>query len=222
MAEFWRDHRPDRAPLLICGVLGTLGALLILTADIVYNRLGGDRPGMGLYISTWFGIFLFPLWWAGIWVLYRGLRPAGLFWSLFPCLLFAFLVSTVNVSGHASYPFWAAIHDAGQSADQAVLLAVRQLEAQVLQYTGGLPLIQTILEILISVWIAIPILLGRTLFPRWFALFIPIFPTVAALGIGFLRPGFFEAIGPFIASGCMVIAFAGATVFQLADQRVRS
>jgi hypothetical protein len=222
MTEFWSDQRPDRAPLLICGVLGTLGALLILIADIVYNRFGGDRPGMGLYISTWFGIFLFPLWWAGIWVLYRGLRPAGLFWSLSPCLLFAFLVSTVNVSGHASYPFWAAIDDVGQSADQAVLLAVRQIEAQALQYTGGLPLIQTILEILLSVWIAIPILLGRTLFPRWFALFIPIFPTIAALGIDLLRPGFFEGIGPFIASGCMVFAFGGATVFQLVGQSGRS
>jgi len=215
MTEFGSDHPPGRASLLICGVLGTLGALLILIADIVYNLFGGDQLGTGLYIATYFGIFLFPLWWAGIWVLYRGLRPAGLFWSLFPCLLFAFLVSTVNVSGHASYPFWAAIHDAGQSADEAVVLAVRQFEVQVLHYTGKLAMIQTILEILLSVWIAIPILRGRTLFPRWLALLIPIFPTIAALLIDFLRPGFFEGIEPYIASGCMVFAFGAATVVQI-------
>jgi len=219
MAEIRSGPRPGHASLLVCGVLGTLGALLILIADIVYNLLGGDRLGTGLYLSTWFGIFLFPLWWAGIWVLYRGLRPAGLFWSLLPCLLFAYLVSTVNVAGHASYPFWAALRDAGQSPNEAVVLAVRQIEAQVLQYTGRLALIQTILEVLLSVWIAIPILRGRTLFPRWFALFIPIFPTLAALLIDVWLPGFLERIGPFIASGCMVCAFGAAAAFQLADEK---
>ena len=218
MAEFWSDHRPARIPLLVCGALGTLGALLILIADIVYNLFGGDRLGTGLYISTWFGIFLFPLWWAGIWVLYRGLRPAGLLWSLYPCLLFAFMVSTVNVSGHASYPFWAAIGDAAQSPHQAVVLAMDQLEAQIMHYTGKLALIQTVLEVVLSVWIAIPILRGRTLFPRWLALLIPIFPSVAALLIDVLRPGFFEMVEPYIASGSMVFAFSAATGFQLMDR----
>ncbi len=206
---------PDRRRLLICGALGTLGALLILIADIVYNLFGGDQLGRGLYITTYFGIFLFPLWWAGIWVLYRGLRPAGPLWSLYPCLLFAFLVSTVNVSGHATYPFWAAIGEARQSPHEAVILAVRQLEAQIAQYTGRLLLIQTILEVLLSVWIAIPILRGRTLFPRWLALLIPIFPTMVALLINLGRPGFLEMVEPYLASGSMVFAFSAATGLQI-------
>jgi hypothetical protein len=222
MADTESHSLPGRTPLLVCGILGTLGALLILIADIVYNRCGGDRLGTGLYISTWFGIFFFPLWWAGIWVLYRGLRPAGLFWSLCPCLLFAFLVSTVDVSGHAAYPFWAAIDDAGKSPHEAVVLAVRQIESHAMQYTGRLALIQTVLEILLSVWIAVPILRERTLFPRWLALLIPIFPTIAALLIDALRPGFFGMIEPYIASGCMVFAFAAATVVLLRDQRGRA
>ena len=56
MARSSSDHRPGRPSLLVCGVLGTLGALLILIADIVYNLFGGDRLGKGLYISTYFGI----------------------------------------------------------------------------------------------------------------------------------------------------------------------
>jgi hypothetical protein len=219
MTEFRSKEGPGRAALLVCGTLGTLGALLILIADIVYNRFDGDQLGKGLYISTYFGVFLFPLWWAGIWVLYRGLRPAGLFWSLFPCLLFAFLVSTVNVSGHAAYPFWAAIADAGQSPQEAVVLAARQIESHAIHYTGRLALIQTILEVLLSVWIAVPILRGHTLFPRWLALLIPIFPTIVALLIDALRPGFFGVIEPYIASGCMVFAFGAATVVLLMDQR---
>ena len=212
------NRRRERRRLLICGALGALGALLILIADIVYNLFGGDQLGTGLYITTYFGIFLFPLWWAGIWVLYRGLRPAGQIWSLYPCLLFAFLVSTINVSGHAAYPFWAAIDEAGQSPHELVILAVRQLEAQIAQYTGRLSLIQTILEILLSVWIAIPILLGSTLFPRWLALLIPIFPTMAALLVNLGWPGFIEMVEPYLASGSMVFAFSAATGLLITDR----
>lgn len=202
-------------PILIAGVLGTAGALLILMADIVYNLWGGDRLGPGLYLTTYFGIFLFPLWWAGIWVLYQGLRPAGVLWSFCPCILFAFLVSTVNVSGHASYPFWAAIGAAKESPHEAVILAIGRLEAQAMQYTGMLGSIQTALEGLLSVWIAVPILRGRTLFPRWLALLIPIFPMLIALLLDAWRPGFFLAVAPYVASGSMVLAFGVATAVLL-------
>jgi hypothetical protein len=202
---------PERSAVLAAGGLGTLGALLILIADVVYHHFDGDRLGPALYVTSYFGIFLFPLWWAGIWVLYQGLRPAGIAWSLLPCLLFAFLVSTVNVSGHASYPFWAAIGAASQSADEAVVLAVRQLEIQALEYAGRLGMIQTLLEVVISLWIAIPILRGRTLFPRGLALLIPVFPMLALLLIGVGIPGLFEAVEPFVGSGSMVFAFAAAT-----------
>jgi len=87
-----------------------------------------------------------------------------------------------------------------------------------MHYTGKLALIQTVLEVVLSVWIAIPILRGRTLFPRWLALLIPIFPSVAALLIDVLRPGFFEMVEPYIASGSMVFAFSAATGFQLMDR----
>ena len=174
------DPHPDRRRLLICGVLGTLGALLILIADIVYNLFGGDQLGTGtLHHHLLRDIPRSLSGGQGSGCSIAGLRPAGPLWSLYPCLLFAFLVSTVNVSGHAAYPFWAAIDEARQSPHEAVILAVRQLEAQIAHYTGRLSLIQTILEVLLSVWIAIPILRGRTLFPRWLALLIPIFPTMA-------------------------------------------
>ena len=143
------------------------------------------------------------------------LRPAGVFWSLCPCLLFAFLVSTVNVSGHASYPFWAAIGAAKESPNEAVVLAVGQLEARVLQYTGILASVQTVLEGLLSIWIAIPILRGRTHFPRWLALLIPIFPMLAAMMIDVWSPGFFPTVEPYVASGAMVLAFGAATAVLL-------
>jgi hypothetical protein len=217
--DFAMNLHSRRGALLVFGVLGTVGALLILIADVVYHRFGGDELGPALYITSYFGIFLFPLWWAGIWVLYQGLRPAGISWSLLPCLLFAFLVSTVNVAGHASYPFWAAIEAASQSPDEAAVLVVRRLAIAAAEYTGGLGSIQTVLEVVISIWIAIPILRGRTLFPRWLALLIPIFPMLALLLIGVWTPRFFEAAEPFVGSGSMVFAFAAATVALLRNGR---
>jgi hypothetical protein len=93
------DHQGNRrSSILVPGILGALGAFLIVIADVVYNVFDGDRLGRTLYISTYFGIFLFPLWWGGIWVMHEGLRPAGRIWSFYPCLMFAVFVSTINVS----------------------------------------------------------------------------------------------------------------------------
>jgi hypothetical protein len=92
---------------------------------------------------------------------------------------------------------------------------VTQLEARVTQYTGILAPVQTALEGLLSVWIAVPILRGRTLFPRWLALLIPIFPMLAALLIDAWSPGFFPAVEPYLASGCMVLSFGATTITLL-------
>jgi hypothetical protein len=49
------EKRYENSSVLVPGVLGTIGALLILAADIVYNIYGGKEVGKGLYISTYFG-----------------------------------------------------------------------------------------------------------------------------------------------------------------------
>jgi hypothetical protein len=207
--------------VLISGFLGALGALLIVIADVVYNLLGGDHLGQALYVSTYFGVFLFPLWWGGIWVMYLGLKPAGTVWSLYPCLLFAAFVTTLNASLHSSYPFWAAVYDMQKLATGEPLAALQQLESEVLPYTRPVQWLQPLFEATLCVWFTIPIVRGRTLFPRAMALLIPLYPLVALHLVGLLIPSFVRAVEPYVASSfmCVVVLVSTQVVYHKAASR---
>lgn len=205
-------YRRSEPPILAPGILGATGAFLILVADIIYNLFNGDQPGLGLVISTYFGVFLFPLWWGGIWVIYQGLKPAGTAWSLYPCLLFAFLVSTINVFGHSVYPFYAVLHEVQRLATGPDLAMLGDLESRFLSYTNPIYALQSVVEAIVAVWLTIPIVRGKTMFPRWMAALIPIYPLGLSFLINLMIPGFFSAINPFIASGCLCLIFVIATV----------
>jgi len=196
----------------ISGVIGIVGALLILISDVMYNAFGGDVFGNLLYLPTYIGVFCFPFWWGGIWVIYQGMKPAGFVWSFIPCLLFGYLVSTVNTAGHASYPYVAAFTLLKSSSNLDVVNAAILVESMTLSYTGPfLSVIQPILEVIVCVWVVIPILMGRTVFPRWVLLLVPLTPTLILLAINGVFPGILEMAGPYIGSGCMLLLFAVAT-----------
>jgi hypothetical protein len=205
------EKRYENSSVLVPGVLGTIGALLILAADIVYNIYGGKEVGKGLYISTYFGVFLFPLWWEGIFVIYQGLKPAGRMWSLYPCLIFAFLVSTVNVLLHSSYPYFAVMHEVQGTATSSTFEVLQRAESMMRGYVKPIYFAQSIIELIIAVWITIPILTGKSLFPRWMAVLIPIYPMAGLFLLGLLIPDLFKAGEPFIASGSMCLVFLAAT-----------
>jgi len=151
-----------------------------------------------------------------------GLKPAGIKWSLFPCILFAYLVSTVNISGHALYPYWAAFESLARSDSLTVVRAAAIAEKTASKYSSSLlAVIQPILEILICIWIILPIVRGRTFFPRWIVLLIPLIPTVALLGANTIIPGLFEKVGPYVGSGSMVILFSIATIVMLRHEESR-
>ena len=194
-------------PIFALGILGAAGALLIVIADIAYNVFGGDQIGRSLYVSTYFGVFFFPLWWAGIYVLYQGLKPAGRLWSLYPCLCFAVLVSTVNVFLHSSFPYYAAIHEVQRSASDSTLASLQRLESLVQSYTNPIYTLQSIVEAIMAVWLTIPIVRGKSLFPRWMALLIPVYPLAVLYLIDVIIPGAFRVIAPYVASGSMCLIF---------------
>jgi len=205
------EKRNENLFVLVPGVLGTTGALLVLAADIVYNIYGGKEVGKGLYLSTYFGVFLFPLWWGGIFVIYQGLKPAGRMWSLYPCLIFAFLVSTINVFLHSSYPYFAVIHEVQGTATSPNFEVLQRAESMMRGYVNPIYFAQSIIELILAVWLTIPIVTGKSLFPRWMAALIPIYPMAGLFLLGLLIPGLFEAGEPFIASGSMCLVFLAAT-----------
>jgi hypothetical protein len=196
----------------VFGIIGGIGAFLILVSDLIYNLFGGNVFGNLLFLPTYLGVFCFPFWWGGIWVIYQGMKPAGFIWSFIPCLLFGYLVSTVNTAGHASYPYVAAFTLLKSSPNLDVVNAVTLVESMTLRYTGPLlSIIQPVLEIVVCIWVMIPILRGRTIFPRWVLFLIPLIPTIMLLLINIVFPGILEAFGPYVGSGCMLVLFAVAT-----------
>ncbi|MDP4147193.1 MAG: hypothetical protein Q8936_22410 [Bacillota bacterium] len=192
--------------VLLPGIVGSLGALIIVIVDIIYNLFNGNHLGTNLYI-TFLGLFIFPLWWGGIWVIYQGLKPAGVLWSLIPCIIFVFYTSTINVFYHSCYPFWAAINDSSGRATGETLNTIINIKATIKGYTSLINIIDSMLQLIICVWIAIPVLRGKTHFPRWIAFLIPIFPMIACLIINIFIKGFFNMVEPYIASGFICILF---------------
>lgn len=208
----YKDKLDSKNTVLLSGIVGSIGALMILIADIVYNLFDGGSLGAGLYITTYFGVFCFALWWAGIWVIYKGLKPAGFFWSLPPCLLLAFSQSTINVFRHSSYVYNAVINDGLNSDSSAVIDAVNGMKLQISNYTGFMNVLPNILELIIMIWFAIPILRGKTLFPRWIVLLFPVFPIMLSLVINSFFSGFYDFMEPYMASGFMFVIFIVSTI----------
>lgn len=192
--------------VLLPGIIGSIGAFIILIIDIIYYLFNGNHLGISLYI-TFLGLFIFPLWWGGIWVIYQGLKPAGILWSLIPCIIFAFYTSTINTFYHSCYPFWASINDSQSMANGEVLNVITNIKITIKSYTSLINFIDNMMQLIICVWMAIPILRGKTYFPRWIAFFIPIFPMIACLIINIFFKDFINIVEPYIASGFICILF---------------
>lgn len=197
--------------ILLLGVIGSTGAFLTLVVDIIYNLFNGNHLGLNLYI-TFLGLFLFPLWWGGIWVIYQGLKPAGILWSFIPCVIFASYTSTINVFYHSCYPFWASINDSQGTASIEMYNTITNIKTTIKSYTSLVNVIDSIMQLTICVWISIPVLRGKTYFPRWIALLIPIFPMIVCLLINIFIKGFFNLVEPYIASGFICILFILCTI----------
>jgi hypothetical protein len=207
--------------ILVRGTAGAVGAMAIVVADVLYNVFDGSHLGNNLYWTTYLGVFLFPLWWGGLWVVYQGLRPAGRIWSLYPCLLLAAILCTINVSQHAWFPFWAAIHDMQQSVSGPEAAVLNNLEAAVLPYTAFIQPVSEIAETIVALWFTIPVLLGKSMFPRWTVILIPIYPLLAAYVVDLKFPGFLEGAGPYIGSGFMCLIFVLTTFYLYRGASVR-
>lgn len=206
--------------ILINGILGSLGAFLIVLVDITYNVFHGNEVGNNLYF-TFLGLFLFPLWWAGIWVVYQGLKPAGVFWSLIPCLIFAYYTSTVNVFYHSCYPFWAVIHfNQLNNSDSQIPALMNNMSSTIHNYTHIVNHIDDFLQVVICIWISIPILRGKTHFPKWFVLFIPIVPMILSILINLIFKRFLTVTAPYIACGFIFILFVLCTCHLYRNYKV--
>lgn len=203
--------------LHICGILAIVGSLLYAIGDIlllapavgttrqsrelvidtdavpqlrrrvflfnVLNQLGTRRLMLGALV----GVLATPLVLVGMWMMYQGLQPAGVWLALPPVLLFGYAM-IIGAYVHGSfYHLGETVHAlaAVQASDRLPILhgLGRQQTSVTVVYA-----VLLVCFLLASAWLAVSIGFGATLFPRWMAFVNPVTLTLLWFGLRRLLP----------------------------------
>ena len=194
----------------LTGICATLGALVFATGDILMHGIPAtvaDFPSLAPYADTvgdmvlmlapselrfFVGSFaillLAPLELAAAFHLYRALRPAGRLHALVPSALLLWMAALVPLV-HGSFYYLGealrALAAAEPSAQEAALALVERF-----QFALFFLYIPILVGFLVGwLWATVLIARGRTLYPRWMALFNPVLLMFVFAGIGKVVPG---------------------------------
>lgn len=118
------------------------------------------------------GATMLPLMLVGMWHLYQGLAPAGIWLALPPALLLGYFLC-LGSALHLSYAHIGAtltIADEAGPAERAALQRVYRLQRTI--FLSAAPGLATV--IIGSIWLAAAVLTGPTHYPRWFELANPV------------------------------------------------
>lgn len=133
------------------------------------------------------GVFAAPLTLAGIWQLYQGLQPAGLWLALPPILLFAY-ATVIGPFIHGSFiHLGATVQTLNALQEQERPLLVEELiqQQRILLIAYGVLFVCLILA---SLWFSAAVGWGQTRFPRWMVAVNPLTITLAWLASKKLLP----------------------------------
>lgn len=202
----------------LCGILALLGSLLYALGDVLLlapkvgivrrappftldiqaypelRRRAALLAGLAVIPSrrlAWgglLGVFAAPLMLAGIWQVYQGLRPAGVWLALPPALLFTYAM-VIGPFIHGSFIYLGesvqALAAVGDDARTPLMGVLARLH-RVMQIGYGVLFLCIIVA---SVWFSIAVVSGRTLFPIWMAAVNPVLATLLWLAVKRLLPG---------------------------------
>ena len=229
------DVHSERMMLRFAGVVGVVGALLGCMGDLflTYAPIEGAMPNRWddvvslvalvpperLALGQYLGVFGIPFGMAGLWTIYRGVRPAGARWAV-PLIVLAFLGYCVGVAYHAqlaplgSFVQAAIANDIGATPEMAS--GLRDMHAYLwpnMIVVQGLFAMMTLLYVVVVAG-------GRTRFPRWMALLNPVTLAIACGGPAMLLPPLVELrVNLMFFNLISAIWFAMATAMQWGDLR---
>lgn len=126
------------------------------------------------------GVFAAPLTLAGVWQVYQGLQPAGIWWALPPTLLFAY-ATVIGPFIHGSFIHLGATVqtlNGLQETDRPLLVAELIQQQTILLITYSVLFVCLIVA---SLWFSIAVGWGQTHFPRWMVAINPLTVTLAWL-----------------------------------------
>jgi hypothetical protein len=177
------------AQLRVSGVVAVLAFLLVLASDLLMltdldpskpYRFWSDAPGLPQSQVTWgyyIGMLAIPFLFASAWHLAVAVRPAGR-WAAATILATTGYVLPLLAVWHAAFPFTRAILRAGAGGQEEARLAFS---------IYAVPLFRVGLVIAAAGYLVVfaLALAGRTRYPRWAGVVLPLLYAVIAL---FLRP----------------------------------
>ena len=188
------------APLAL-GLLAICAAALLSLADmaLLYSPEGGygfasyqplaDVPRWRLLLGHYLGVLLLPVYIPGYWLVFRGLRDAGV-WRSWPVLLLGSYTAAIGGAFHGLIALLALIVQHGDTD----LAASQGLLEQAGAFADPLHGLVNGLFVLSSIWFAVAVISGRTRFPRWLAAANPLILGLAIVAPYFLAPGFKPAL----------------------------
>lgn len=163
------------------GFLAIFGGILTYVSDHLLRGEFAAGPAVGivdairtlslpyapLYWGSLLGYAALPLYLLGLWPLYRALEPAGRILAAIPVILFGYALALFP-----GYHYAAVLYALGfQAADST---SNSLLNDRLIQVLDGTHMIIMPIVILSSLWIAVLILSGKTLYSRWMVVASPL------------------------------------------------
>ncbi len=194
--------------VLVCGLIGILGAFLTIISDVILLGRGGNASSFFMFgteimghleswritIGTYMGVFVLPFQIFGLATVYYGLKPAGKALSFLTVLIAAHAL-IMGVAYHVSYAFIGS----GWMAHYGIGAGSRSLTELIGKYgfyvnlAGIIILVELLLS---SIFFVMAVLKKKTLYSKWMCLFNPIFIYLIMLPLIYFIP---SPLGGYIA-----------------------
>lgn len=183
-----------RRQLIVTGVIAILGAFIVGIGEFLFqfSPRGGYEGSDYLYFldvsqqrltsGHFIGVLAAPLYLIGYWHIAEMLRPAGKKMAavVFGMGVYAFIIGDVWLGGRVNLALTVKARDI---ADEAIKGPFSDLLADISGHNEPLINIVRVLILIISILMAIGILRGKSLYPRWVVLFLPIVLLVLIFGL---------------------------------------
>jgi hypothetical protein len=191
---------PNHNIIKITGLIGIIAALLVGTGEFLlhFSPLG-DYADDGNYayllqvsesrvtLGHFFAVIGAPLYLVGFWHIYLGLKPYGKIIPLvnFFITAYGFIFGTIWIGSRASIVLLAQANSAAVGANKKIL---RELMDFYMLHSETLLEVTRITTLVSSLAFIVLVLTGKTLYPRWMAIFNPILLLVSSFILFAIAP----------------------------------
>lgn len=186
------NEAPNHNIIKITGIIGMIAALLVGTGEfLLHYSPAGDYADDGNYayllqvsesrvtLGHFFAVLGAPLYLIGFWHIFLGLKPYGRIipWVVFFVTAYGFIFGTIWIGSRASIVLLAQANFAAEGHNSEVL---RGLMDYYILHSETLLEVTRITTLLSSLAFIALVLTGKTLYPRWMAIFNPILLLVSS------------------------------------------